>query len=332
MGKTWLLIIPVAGALAAAAVWTNRHADETLPQGFAGANGRLELNRLDIATLYPGRVERVLVQEGDRVAQDAVLAELSSAQSRSRLAAARATVQRARQTVARAEAETTARREQLRVAQLELNNTRQLKKDTLVSGTELQKRLAARDGAAAAVKAAEAAQAEARAAVAQAEAQVEAAASADEDMQIRAPKAGRVEYRIAEAGAVLGAGNRVITLLDPTDASMSVFLNTDTIGRIRLGDEARIVLDGIDAVWPATVRFVATEAQFTPKFVETSTERARLMYRVKLAIPVDVARQYEGLLKGGLVGNGYVRTAPQAVWPSEWQIRLPDWQDDRQTP
>lgn len=135
---------------------------------------------------------------------------------------------------------------------------------------------------------------------------------------------GRVEYRIAEPGNVLGAGSRVVTLLDPGEASMALFLPTPVVSGLKVGDEARIVLDGLDAVWPATVRFIASEAQFTPKHVETADERNKMVYRVKLVLPEDVARRHDGLLKGGLTGVGYVRHKGTQGWPAELAVRLPD--------
>ncbi|WP_066566762.1 HlyD family secretion protein [Snodgrassella sp. CFCC 13594] len=323
MQKKWMWVGVAVVALVAVAVWVNVHSTEKLPDGFAGGNGRLELQRMDVATLYAGRVVAMKVNEGDEVAKDAVLAELSSDQSSSQLAGAKAAKIRAEETVARATAEILAQQQQQKVAQMELDNTQQLKNDALVSAAELKRRLAARDGAAAAVAAAKAAKAEAQAAVGQAQAQIDAASSANKDMLIRAPQAGRVEYRIAEAGNVLGAGSKVVTLLDPSDVSMSVFLPTNTVGQLKIGDEARIVLDGLDAVFPATVDYIAAEAQFTPKYVETANEREKLMYKVKLSIPAEVAKRYSGLLKGGLTGNGYVRVDAKQAWPASWQVKLP---------
>lgn len=323
MRKKWLLVLLAVVALAAVAVWVNMARDKGLPQGFAGANGRLELQRLDVATLYPGRVEAVQVDEGDEVSEGMVLAELSSAQSTSQLAAAKAAKQRALQAQTRAQAQIEAHQQERKVAQMELDNTRELKQEALVSAAELTRRQAARDGAAAAVTAAAAAKAEAAAAVAQAQAQMDAAAAANDDMLIRAPQAGRVAYRLVEPGNVLAAGSKVVSLHNPAHVSMTLFLPTDSIGRIRLGDEARIVLDGIDAVWPAKVQSIADEAQFTPKYVETANEREKLMYRVALRIPDEVALAHKGLLKGGLTGNGYVRLDTQLNWPAPWQVRLP---------
>ena len=120
-----------------------------------------------------------------------------------------------------------------------------------------------------------AAQAEAQASVEQARAAVKSTTSANDDMNIRAPIAGRVEYTIAEAGNVVAAGSKVVSLLDPADVSMNIFLPTDSISRLKVNDEARIRLDGIDAVFPAKIKFIATDAQFTPKSVEMVDERAK---------------------------------------------------------
>ena len=92
---------------------------------------------------------------------------------------------------------------------------------------------------------------------------------------------------------------------------------------LQTGDEARIVLDGINAVFPATISYIASDAQFTPKAVETPNEREKLMYKIKLKIPPDIAKRYNRLLKGGMTGNGYVRTNTQSGWPAELAVKLP---------
>ena len=346
-----LLAVSLAAA-AGGGWWLYQQQESTaLPDFVFHSNGRLELNRLDVASLYPGRVERVLVAEGDAVKANEVLVELSSAQSSGQLAAAQAAtlraaelVQRARagvtqaqQAIARADAEIAAYRQQQKVAKLELDNAKQMRREDLVSASELAKRQADFERATASVKAAQAARAEAQAAVAQgqaavaeaeagvkqATAQADTAASADADMAIRSPLTARVEYRLVEPGTVIGAGSRVISLLDPADVSMNVFLPNATVGGLRVGDEARLVLDGIDAVFPAQVSFIASEAQFTPKAVETADEREKLVFRVKLKVPADVAQRYDRLLKGGMTGDGYVRRDSSQAWPLALEVRLP---------
>ncbi|MBS6046013.1 MAG: HlyD family efflux transporter periplasmic adaptor subunit [Neisseria sp.] len=347
------VIASLAVALVAGGAWyVLQNQKETLPAWIAQSNGRLELNRIDVASLYPGRVKAVLVEEGADVKEGDILAELSSETSNSRLEEARAAelrqeeaVGRAKaaeaqmkQTVARAQANVDANRQQLRVAKMELDNARKLLADQLVSQSEVTKRQADYERAVAAVKAAEAArdearatvaqsaaaQAEARAGVEQARAAVKSATSANDDMNIRAPIAGRVEYTIAEAGNVVAAGSKVVSLLDPADVSMNIFLPTDSMSRLKVNDDARIRLDGIDAVFPAKIKFIATDAQFTPKSVETVDERAKLMFKVKLQVPRETAVKYNRLLKGGLTGNGFVKTDAKAAWPAELAVRLPN--------
>ena len=165
--------------------------------------------------------------------------------------------------------------------------------------------------------------AEAEAGVKQATAQADTAASADADMAIRSPLTARVEYRLVEPGTVIGAGSRVISLLDPADVSMNVFLPNATVGGLRVGDEARLVLDGIDAVFPAQVSFIASEAQFTPKAVETADEREKLVFRVKLKVPAEVAQRYDRQQKGGMTGEGNLRRDRSQAWPQALEVRLP---------
>ncbi|WP_373752833.1 HlyD family secretion protein [Neisseria weixii] len=346
-----IITITVVAALAVGGFyyWQYQQSGK-LPENIAQSNGRLELNRIDVASLYGGRVSKMNVEEGDDVKAGDVLAELSSDTSSSRLAEAQAAARRqqeavtraqaakaqTQQSVARAQANVDSARQQQRVAKLELDNARKLLADQLVSRSEVTKRQADYERATAGVKAAEAARdeaqavvvqtgaqiAEAQAGVEQAQAQVKSATSANDDMNIRAPIDGRVEYKIAEVGNVIAAGNKIVSLLDPSDVSMNIFLPTDSMSRLKVGDEARIKLDGIDAVFPAAVKFIATEAQFTPKSVETESERAKLMFKVKLQVPSETAMRYNRLLKGGLTGNGFVKTQ-EGEWPSELAVKLP---------
>ena len=188
----------------------------------------------------------------------------------------------------------------------------------------LDQRHAQRDVAAATVDAAKAAVTDAEAAHEAAKAQVALVQANLDDMTLAAPVAGRVEYRLVDPGAVLGAGGKVVTLLDLTDVTMTVFLPTRLVGRVRLGAPARIVLDAApDWVIPATVSFVAAEAQFTPKAVETTDERDKLMYRVKVRIDPALLETWRDYVKSGLTGNAYVLTAPDAAWPARLEVRLP---------
>lgn len=323
MKAKWIVLAIAVIGVAGLVLLENQKNNSFAPEGIVAVNGRLELKRLDIATLYPGKVEEVLVNEGDSVTYNQVLARLSSAQSQAQLDASLAQKQRAQENVSRALAEIEARQQQAHIAKLEWDNAVKLRKDQLISASELERRQATYHAAVAAVNTAQAAKAEAQAAVAQAQAQVNLAQSQYDDMQITAPKAGRVEYQVAEVGDVVGAGSKIVSILDPTDTYINVFLTSRQINQIKLGDDARIVIDGVDAVFPAHITFVATHAQFTPKSVETAEERAKLMFKVKLQIPKETALQYNKWLKGGMTALGYVKYEPQVSWPAHLEVTLP---------
>ena len=93
-----------------------------------------------------------------------------------------------------------------------------------------------------------------------------------DDSQLKAPRAGRVQYRVTQPGEVLGAGGKLLNLVDLTDVYMTFFLPERQAGRVALGSEVRLVIDAAPQyVIPAKVIYVASVAQFTPKTVETAS-------------------------------------------------------------
>jgi len=318
-----LLLLAVASA-GGWAVWRNQQLRQTEPAGLLKTNGRLEVERLEIATKFPGRIVEIPVDEGDTVKAGDVIARMDTTDLEAQLAGVEAMSQRAAQATLRAQGETQVRQVQLRVAQMELDNTIDMRKKALVSNAEVDRRMAQRDGERAGVGIASAAVGEAQAARKEAEAGMQRLRIAIADHTLRAPVKGRIEYRVVEPGSVIPAGGRVVTLLNTSNVHMTVFLPTAVAGRLKVGDEARVVLDAAPQyVIPAKVSFVAAEAQFTPKYVETSAERDKLMYRVKLKIAPELTEQFTDYVKAGLTGNGHVRTDAQAVWPPNLAVKLP---------
>ncbi|MBV1830176.1 HlyD family efflux transporter periplasmic adaptor subunit [Komagataeibacter sp. AV436] len=292
-----------------------------LPPGLARANGRLELARIDVAVKYPGRVTELDFNEGDLVAADQVLAREDDISARASLDAARAHLRAAQADVARAQAERDARQATLHLARHDMDHAQTMFRQHLVSDMELTQHQTSLDTATAAAEAAGRAVEGAQAVADAAQAQVAQARSAEDDMTIRAPVAGRIEYRIVEKGAVLPGGGRVASLLNPADMYLTVFYPAQQAGQLHVGDQARIALDALhQQVIPATISFVSPEAQFTPKYVETATERDKLVYRVKLRVSPETAGRYGSVLKAGMTGDGYVRTDPAARWPASLDV------------
>jgi len=306
------------------AYWNQQQAAR-LPEGLASANGRIEVERVDIASKYAGRVAEISIKEGDFVAKDAVIARLDTTELLAQLAAARAAVQRAAASISRAEAEIAIRQAEHHLSEVEMRRALELERRNAGTPAEAERRKAQYSVAEAQILAARAAREDAVAAKAAAEAQVEQIEAVLADSTLRTPVAGRVEYKLVQSGEIVAAGGRLATMLNLNEVYMTIFLPTSHAGRVRFGSDARIVLDAIPGyVLPATVSFVAAEAQFTPKTVETANEREKLMYRVKLSVDPKLLETYRDYIKAGLTGNAYVRVLPNAAWPTHLAPRLPD--------
>ena len=144
-----------------------------------------------------------------------------------------------------------------------------------------------------------------------------------EDNTLVAPRDGRIEYRIANIGEVLPAGGHVFAMLDTSNVYMDIYLPTEQAGKVRYGADARVVLDAYPNIAiPAKVNFIATQAQFTPKTVETQSERDKLMFRIRVQIDPELLRARAERVRSGLPGIGYVKTDPAVEWPARLQ-RLP---------
>lgn len=320
-------LLVLAGAAAAGAYYYFKvyRAALALPGNIAMANGRIEVDRVDIAAKSPGRLASIEVREGDMVRKGQVIATMDESEVRAELAAAEAAVDRAVQSVAEARAAAASREAELALAEVQLKRSMELRERSFASQAEADQRRAARDVATAAVAAAKASIRGAEAARKGAEATVAQVKARLADMTLKAPVDGRIEYRLVEPGAVVAAGGRVATLLDLSDVYMTVFLPTAPVGQIRLGGEARIILDAApEYVIPATVSFVAAEAQFTPRTVETHDERVKLMYRVKVRAPIELLRTYQDFVKSGMTGNAYILLGLTGEWPERLSVRLPD--------
>lgn len=289
----------------------------TLPAGFASGNGRIEATEVDVATKAAGRIIDVLVEEGDFVREGQVVAHMDVADT----AAALRTAQ-ARETQAIKSRDEAAHIVEQRKSELDLATKELERQTTLVASgfTTVQKVDQYRTTkltAEAALAAAESSLAASDSAIRAAQAEVERLTRLVEDGTLVAPKTGRVIYRLAEPGEVLAAGGKVLTLLDLSNVYMTIFLPASAAGHLALGSQARLLLEPLpDRAVPANVSFVSARAQFTPKQVETQSERDRMMFRAKLRVPQVLVEKYLDQVKTGVTGVGYVRIDANAPWPA----------------
>lgn len=306
-----LVLLAAAGGLG---YWMS--ISSRLVEGLSMGNGRLEATEVQIASKTPGRLAEVLVDEGDKVSKGQLLARMDTRTLEAQRNQAEAEVLRARENLNAAQANVQLRQSELLLAQQELGRSQSLFKHGYVSAQnidQLQSRIGTGN---AAVTAARAQVSAVSATIGAAQAQVAQLTSEIDDSLLRAPIDGVIQLRMAEPGEVLGAGGRVLLLIDPNDQYMNLYLSAAVAGRLAVGDEARVLLDALpDKPLPAKISFVAAKSQFTPKEVETRDERQKLVFRVKLRLTQPSAVPQA---KPGMPGAGYVRIAP-VEWPANLQ-------------
>ena len=296
---TVILLAAAAGGIFYFVRMNSIRADEN--PGISVTNGRLELKRYTVQSRYPGKIVEMKADRGDIVKKGDVIAVLEDNDTMATLKSAEAQKKSAGAARERIHAQRAAAETELSLRETELSDAKSLMKEKLLKKAE----------------AAAAADEE------RASAEIEKVKTVIDDLAIRSPVDGHVEYRLADPGNVIGSGSRVMAVLDPLDVTMDVFLPSKDAVKVRVGDEARIVIDGVDAVFPAKVDFVADDAQFTPKFVETREERDKLRFRVILKVSPDTASAHPRYLKGGMPAVAYLRTESSS-WPGNLAVRLPD--------
>ncbi len=131
------------------------------------------------------------------------------------------------------------------------------------------------------------------------------------DLTIAAPAAGVIMTRMSDAGEVVPAGAPLFTLVDLHRLYLKVYVPESQIGRVRLGVPARVFTDAFpDRPFAATVRYIATRAEFTPKEVQTPDERVKLVYAVRLYLDENPDQR----LTPGLPADAIIRCDEEAPW------------------
>lgn len=313
-GRFVLLALLLASAAAGGGYWW-MHRPLPLPPGIVASNGRLEMDEIDIQTKFPGRVLDIHVDEGDAVKPGQVLAHMDVADLQAQLARARAMIAQAEQNIAMGQAELEQARTGVKLGGQEVARSLVLVPKGFSTQEKLDQQRQQLDAANATVRAtlAQIAAAQAARDAAQHDAGLIEVNIADNTLV--SPKQGLIQYRLVNVGEVLPAGGKLYTLLDTHYAYMDVFLPTAEAGLAVPGREARVVLDARpDHPLPAHVVFLAASNQFTPKMVETFTEREKLMFRVRVRI--DDAALADGAVQAGMPGMAYIRTGDGAQWPA----------------
>lgn len=316
----FLLLAAVLGAGAGGGYLYWKHLHPPLPVGISFGNGRIEADEIDISTKYAGRVAELRADIGDMVTPGQVVARMDTQELQQSLSKAEAQAQQAQHVIDQAQASVTQAQTQKTLAEQEMQRTRALLQNGWTTKEISDQRQQTLDAATAGLIGAQARVAEAGRALEAARHDAALYRVQIADNSLVAPKAGRIQYRLANIGEVLAAGGKVFTMLDIGYVYMDIFLPTEQAGKVKVGTEARIVLDAYpDHPIPAKVSFVASEAQFTPKTVETQTERDKLMFRIRVRVDQDRLAKYADAVRSGLPGIAYIRWKPDVAWPASLQ-------------
>jgi HlyD family secretion protein len=321
--KRWLRLAPVVavviGGAGGGAYWW-LHSQPQLPPGIAFGNGRIEAQEIDIDTKFPGRISEILADAGDMVKAGQVVARMDTRDLSASLKKSQAAVSQAQKAIDEADANVVQQTSLVLLGQQEFDRASTLWQKGAQTKEVVDQRRETLDAAAAALKAAQDRVVESQHAMEASTHDVELNEVNIADNTLVAPTEGRIQYRISNIGEVLPSGGKVFTMLDISYVYMDVYLPTEAAGKVKIGSDARIVLDAIPKLSiPAKVSFVATQAQFTPKTVETQSERDTLMFRIRAKIDPGRLRLHAEEVRSGLPGETYLLLDSATAWPARLQ-------------
>ncbi len=365
--KRWMAIVGGAAlTIAVFGVWAaDRWGRPTGPAATIEASGRIEGDDIAVGSKISGRLERLFVAEGDRVARGQLIAMLSAAdlaaavrqaeaqvetaaaqvlQARSNVSVLEAQLYQAATSIALVDAQMRAQEQQARAALAEalaaeaqarrdLARAESLERSGALARADVEVAATRLESASAQVAAAHGQVAMAgagaldvtrltqqretvgrqldvaRKALAAAQSQYQAAAAARDvqraqfgETRVYAPLSGVVVTKVANAGEVVQAGSPIVVVVDLRALWLKVYVPEPQIGKIRLGDPARVYVDAFPGrPFSAKVSEVNDQAEFTPKDVQTREERVKLVFAVKLAV-----ENPDGLLKPGMPADGTI--------------------------
>jgi HlyD family secretion protein len=312
-------------ALSVAVTWGGLHRGGVTSKPVS-VTGTIEATQVDVSVKITGRIVERLVKEGDRVTRGQVLVRLDDSELaadvkrlEAALRAAQATlrdlekgarpqeIEDARAAVSSAEATRT-------MTEREYQRTAQLFKQNLIAAQDVDRTRQAHEVAKAQERSARERLAlvlegprpdqidAARWQVTQAEAALAQARSRLREAIVVSPIDGMVLRKNLEVGETANPGVPILTLVDPKDVWLRAYVPETEVGRLKVGEPARVRVDAFaDRVFTGRLIEIGSEAEFTPRNVQTKKERVNLVFRIKIQIDNP-----DGLLKPGLPADADV--------------------------
>lgn len=330
--KKKVLFVAIALVLVATVIYVVNRARAGGRGNALKVSGNIEVTSTDLAFKIPGRVVARPVDEGEEVHKGELVAKLDSTDLEQRVAMQHAEVDAAsaalaeleagsrKEDIAQAAAQLTAARAE--AARLEKDEARQ--QDLLTRQVISQREFDVSETALATAKAKVKQAREAylrlkrgprRQTIEQARARVDQArqalALAETELgyaTLRSPISGVVLSKNVEPGEFVAPGTPVVTVADLSNVYLRAYVSETNLGRVHLGQSARISVDSFPGkTFPGRITFISSEAEFTPKTVQTTKERVKLVYRIKITIPNP-----NHSLKPGMPADATLQEGPQA--------------------
>ena len=254
--KKKIVIIAVLFALVVTTVLFRRYGNNE-ESGVLALSGNVEVTEVDLGFKTAGRVAELLADEGDRVVKGEKMAILDSAEYQAVVSQNRAN----RKSAAVA----------LEKATKDFDRAQMLYAKEAIAGQQM-------DGATAAVDMARAQYEQAAAALRTTETRLA-------DTMLYAPSDGLVLRKHVETGETVGAGIPVLTIGDLENPWIKVYVQERSLGTVKIGQQAEIRTDSYpDKIYRGRVTVISSEAEFTPKNVQTHEERVKLVFGVKVQV------------------------------------------------
>ena len=281
--RLWILGLIAAAILVVTAVLVAQRLARTPETAFLVASGRIEGRLTTLSARSAGRVAQIKADEGRTVERGEVLVQLADPALRERINSLAARVRRTELSLAQAERD--------------LARNKKLMADGFLTEQTMERTRLEVDVQSAALR-------EARASLAEQQRYLD-------EMTVRAPTAGTVLVRTIERGEWVQPGTPLYTLVDLSQLYLKIYVPEPDIGKIVFDQAARVHVDAFpERFFPARVSKIASEAEFTPKNVETREERVKLVFAVELALDQNP----DGVLKPGMPADAVVRLEDGPEW------------------
>ena len=266
-------------------------------------NGRVEAREVAVSAKFGGKIVELKVNEGDYVKKDQLLAVIDSRALEADIEAQKAKSNEILKQISAVDAEINATNSDITFYTKELNRTKALIKQNFASQLELDKNNNTLDKTKAKLNSLIANKNSLQASYKSLLATIKAQEINLSDMKIYSPINGVVLYKLVENGEMISNGSRMFIMYNPDDLYMTIYMPSENAGQVKLGEKATVKLDAYkNKTFPATITFIADNAEFTPKEVETQKERQKLVFRVKLTFDDNSNRE----AKPGMPGDGYI--------------------------